>query len=83
MLEVIAEQVKNNITALIAMHDLSLAGRYCNQFVVLNKGEIYNSGGKEVINSRTIEEVYGVEARVDLEQGSPVVKPISPTSGYC
>jgi len=77
VMEVISAQTDNDVSALIAMHDLTLAGRYCDQFVILNQGKIHSKGGQEVINCQTIAEVYGVEAEVRYNGGRPVVTPLS------
>ncbi len=76
VMEVISEQTENEISALIAMHDLTLAARYCEKFVILNDGKVHSKGDGEVINCQTISEVYEVEAEVREEQGKPVITPI-------
>ncbi len=76
VLEVISQQTEKNISALIAMHDLTLAGRYCDKFVILADGNIHSIGGPEIINQQTISEVYDIEAEIRMCEGKPVVTPI-------
>ena len=50
---------QNNLTILIVMHDLNLASEYCNQLVLLNKGEVFKEGQpSDVLTYQNIEAVY-------------------------
>ncbi len=56
---------ENSLTVLIALHDLNLASQYCDRLVLINNGQVHAQGTpREVINSRNIKEVYGVEGCV-------------------
>jgi iron complex transport system ATP-binding protein len=56
---------ENNLTVVIALHDLNLASQYCNRLILINKGRVHAQGTpREVINSRNIKEVYGAEGCV-------------------
>src|SRR6056297_2500504 len=47
------------LTVLMIIHDLNLAGEYCDHLVMMNKGRTHVSGTpEEVLNYQTIEEVY-------------------------
>ena len=47
------------LTVLMIIHDLNLAGEYCDHLVMMNKGKLYISGKPDkVLNYKTIEEVY-------------------------
>ncbi len=61
-----------SLTVLMVIHDLNLASQYCDQIILLSKGEIKKFGlPEEVLTYQTIEEVY---------QTAVVVAP-SPVSG--
>ena len=50
---------KNNLTIVMVLHDLNLAGEYCNRIVLLNEGKIFKQGSpKEVLTYQNIEDVY-------------------------
>ncbi|WP_319559383.1 ABC transporter ATP-binding protein [Marispirochaeta sp.] len=52
-------------TALVVLHDLNLATRYCDELVVLDRGTIYSSGAlDDVVNPRMLEDVYRVHGDV-------------------
>jgi iron complex transport system ATP-binding protein len=47
------------LTVLMIIHDLNLAGEYCDHLVMMNNGQMYVSGvPEEVLTYKTIEEVY-------------------------
>ncbi len=70
---------ERGIITLIAMHDLNLAARYADEFVVMNRGKVYVSGTSEsVMTSEMIRSVYGVNAAVYIDdEGVPQVTPKS------
>jgi iron complex transport system ATP-binding protein len=57
------------------MHDLNLAIRYSDRFLLLKGGRIFAAGGVEVISPETIEEVYGIPVFVEIFRGQPMVIP--------
>ncbi len=47
------------LTVLMVIHDLNLAGEYCNKLIMLNNGKIHTTGTPdEVLTYTNIEEVY-------------------------
>lgn len=47
------------LTVITVLHDLNLASEYCSRLVLVNKGSIHKTGPpEEVLNYKTIEEVY-------------------------
>ncbi|MGM0497966.1 MAG: ABC transporter ATP-binding protein [Bacteroidota bacterium] len=47
------------LTVLMIIHDLNLAGEYCDHLVMMNEGKMHISGKpEEVLTYKTIEEVY-------------------------
>ncbi|HYD66244.1 ABC transporter ATP-binding protein [Azospirillum sp.] len=52
--------------ALIAIHDINLALRFCDRVVVLNKGRLLSTGTPdEALDSALLRRAYGVEGRVE------------------
>lgn len=64
---------EQGFTALIVIHDLNLALRYCDRFYFLKDGAGYRCGGPEAVDRETIETVYGVSARVLEVDGQKLV----------
>lgn len=64
-----------NKTILCVMHDLNLAMKFCDQLLLINKGEIYASGNtKDVLSVENILDVYGINVEiVDIEENSIII----------
>ncbi|MER6097134.1 ABC transporter ATP-binding protein [Streptomyces sp. NPDC001728] len=63
-------------TNLLALHDLNLAGAYCDRLYVLERGRVVTGGTPaEVLTPALLEAVYGVDAEVipHPRTGSPTV----------
>ena len=66
----------NNLTVVIALHDLNLAAQYCDRLILINNGRVHAEGTpREVINPWNIKEVYGADGCVYAHPGNdlPVV----------
>ena len=66
---------ERGITAVVVIHDLNLALRFADQFLVMKEGTVCAFGGREVVGPEMIWEVYGVQAQVLEVNGRPVVVP--------
>jgi iron complex transport system ATP-binding protein len=65
VLEIVRQAVDRGITAVAAIHDLSLAARYCDRLVLLTEGRVLAEGSPErVMTSDNIEAAYGVRIMV-------------------
>jgi iron complex transport system ATP-binding protein len=67
---------KNHIVAIMIIHDLNLAIRHSDKFVLMKEGKICAVGGHEVITPESIKMVYNIDAYVESVRGIPVVIPI-------
>ncbi len=76
-IHVIKEIVKTKeISVVVTMHDLNLAMRFANKFLLLKGGEVFAAGGEEIITQENIQEVYGVDVVIHQLCGYPIVVPI-------
>ena len=66
-----------NMSILITIHDINLALRYCNKFVLIKNGKVYSVGGKETITVEAIKDVYKVDVEIIEFKGNKVIIPIS------
>jgi iron complex transport system ATP-binding protein len=66
---------RTNLTAIMTMHDLNLALRYADKFLMLKDGKIFAAGDHNVITSENIEAVYGLPVNIETYQGRPMVIP--------
>lgn len=64
---------KDGLTAIMVIHDLSLALRFCDRFLLLRQGEVYRCGDHTVLDPKALRDVYGVDARVVQVEGQHMV----------
>lgn len=58
----------------LALHDLSLAARYCDQLALMHQGQLMAHGSvSEVLRPDLLSQVYGVDVMVDLQANPPIV----------
>ena len=67
---------EQGLTAVAVLHDLNLALRFCDRFLLLHGGTVYAQGDASVVRSKAIREVYGMEAAVRQVDGAAVVVPV-------
>ena len=63
----------DHITAIIVIHDLNLALRFCDRFLLLKDGQVYRHGDRSVLDSEALLQVYGVDAKVVEVEGRHMV----------
>ncbi|MDX2204767.1 MAG: ABC transporter ATP-binding protein [Hyphomicrobiaceae bacterium] len=62
-------------TVVVALHDLTLAARFCHSVVLLRSGTVIAAGQAEnVLTSEHLAAAYGIEARLAVLDGIPVVQ---------
>ena len=54
----------DNLTAVVVIHDLNLALRFCDRFLLLKGGRVYRCGGREILDRQALLDVYKVHAEV-------------------
>jgi ABC-type cobalamin/Fe3+-siderophores transport systems, ATPase components len=67
---------KENVSAIMTMHDLNLAFRYSDKFLFLKNGTIFAAGSMSDITPQTIHEVYGVPVTIQNYMDISVVIPV-------
>lgn len=65
----------HRVAALTTMHDLNLALRFADRFILMKGGAIHAAGGPEVVTAETIGAVYDVPVSVERFSGYRVVVP--------
>ena len=54
----------DNMIAAVVIHDLNLALRFCDRFLLMKDGQIYRHGDRTVLDSEALKAVYGVDGKV-------------------
>ena len=67
---------ERGLCAIMTNHDINLSARHSDRLIMLKAGRIYASGGKEIITSESIRDVYGMNVAVEQLRGNPVIIPI-------
>jgi iron complex transport system ATP-binding protein len=67
---------KNHMAAVMIIHDLNLAIRHSDKFVMMKAGQVYAAGDHDIITPENIKAVYNIDAYVERVRGIPVVIPI-------
>lgn len=61
-------------TVVLAIHDFSLAARYCDRLCLLQQGRLYRWGTPaEVLTQAALSHVFGIPVHVDLDGHPPVI----------
>jgi iron complex transport system ATP-binding protein len=72
--------MKKGLTAIMAIHDINLAARYCDEMILLSRGRIFANGPpKDILTKKNIKKVFGIESVVNGNpaDGSVFVVPLS------
>src|SRR5699024_6351963 len=74
---------EEGISALIAIHDLNHAARYCDQVVVLHGGHLVADGSPgQALPAATLRSVYEVDVEVAAHEGAVEVRPRVDAAGF-
>lgn len=77
LLRLLKRFVEGGKSAIVVLHDLSLAARYCDRLVLLHEGRIHASGpARRVLPRAVLEEVYDVKAHISELNDMPLVIPL-------
>lgn len=55
---------ESGITAIVVIHDLNLALRFCDSFLLMKGGHVHAFGDRSILTRDSIREVYGVSAEL-------------------
>lgn len=61
----------NEISCLMAIHDINLALRFIDKFILMKDGKIFSSGGLEIITEENFSETFGVNIKIKQIDGRP------------
>jgi iron complex transport system ATP-binding protein len=74
VLRVVSQIAKTDgISVIVIIHDLNLALRYCDRFLLVRDGYVYRYGDESVITTETIRDVYRVDAQIIDVHGRKMV----------
>jgi len=78
VMEILREHARDDRAAVVVLHDLSLAARFCDRLYLLNHGEVFCSGApQQVLTDSHIAHVYGVTSVVSCSEAGVSVTPVA------
>jgi iron complex transport system ATP-binding protein len=66
---------EKGIAVIMAIHDINLALKYCDKFVLMRTNRIFACGGRDIITSENIMAVYGIPVRICDMEGERIIIP--------
>jgi iron complex transport system ATP-binding protein len=77
VMELLAGQAADGALVIAVLHDLTMAARYCHRLLLLDGGALVADGAPlDVLTPERLRAVYGINAMVGAESGSPIVVPL-------
>ena len=77
VMDVLKQYANEDHGVIVAIHDLSLAARYCDRLCLMNQGEIVATGKpEEVLNPELLTNTFGIAVDVNLSHNPPIVFPL-------
>jgi len=66
----------HDVSVIMTMHDINSALRFSDKFIFLKGGKINSVGSHDIITSKLIKDVYGVDVFIQEHDGYPFVIPV-------
>lgn len=82
LLALLARLARSGSTVLAVLHDLTLAARFCDRLVLLDRGRLAAVGPPvEILTDRTLAAIFGVTVRRQLDPSDGLVLPWTAIGG--
>jgi ABC-type cobalamin/Fe3+-siderophores transport system ATPase subunit len=77
IMELLQAHAQQGGAVIAALHDLSLASRFCSRLVLMHQGKLVAEGTPvNVLTAENLARVYGISAHVDCREDGVVIIPI-------
>jgi len=77
IMELLQQHAQQGDAVIAALHDLSLAARFCSRLVLMNRGKLIAEGKPvNVLTPENLAKVYGISAHVDCREDGVVIIPV-------
>jgi iron complex transport system ATP-binding protein len=74
VMELLRSEARAGGLVIAVLHDLTMAARYCDRLVLIDKGAVVADGTPtEVLTPENLKTVYGIEAKVELAGDWPTI----------
>ena len=76
VMDLLKAHCRNGGAAIVVLHDLTLASRFCDRLLLLDRGQPVAAGPiDEVLTANTLRRVYGIEVITGMHQGQAYIVP--------
>ncbi len=77
VMQLLAREAQAGGLVIAVLHDLSMAARYCDRLLLLDRGTLVANGTPDaVLTQDRLRAVYGITSRIDLNATPPLVAPL-------
>lgn len=77
VMQLLAREAQAGGLVIAVLHDLSMAARYCDRLLLLDRGTLVADGTPDaVLTQDRLRAVYGITSRIDLAAMPPLVAPL-------
>lgn len=77
VMDLLRAEALNGTLVITVLHDLTMAGRYCDRLLLMDEGRIVADGSPaEVLTRDHLRAVYGIDAHIDLAGAWPAITPL-------
>ena len=78
VMDILRNHARDDKAAVVVLHDLGLAARFCDRLYLINHGELHSSGTPgQIMTVENIADVYGVKTRITCDEEGVNVTPVS------
>ena len=82
VMQLLAREARAGGLVIAVLHDLSMAARYCDRLLLLDRGTLVADGSPDtVLTQDRLRAVYGITSRIDLAATPPLVAPLNRWTG--
>ena len=64
---------KDGITSIMVIHDVNLALKFCDRFLLMRRGQVYRCGNHSILDASSLKEVYDIDAKMVEVEGQHMV----------
>ncbi|EJL28243.1 ABC transporter ATP-binding protein [Novosphingobium sp. AP12] len=77
VMELLSREAKAGALVVTVLHDLTMAARYCDRLLLIDRGVLVAEGTpREVLSADRLRTVYGVSGHIDMAGTAPMVVPL-------
>lgn len=78
VMELLAKEASNGTLVIAVLHDLTMAARYCQHLLLINRGRLIAEGRPaDVLSPANLATTYGIDSFRAEDRGKPLIVPVS------